>query len=147
MPIANPKTGLVVSYNYVWRHQHERGETAGRKARPACLVVLLARTAEHPARVVLYPITSQPPGPDRAAIELPAIEKRRLGLTDAPRSWIILDETNGDELPTSPHFERVAGAPDHPFVYGELSRAFLKQFAQAALAVTRRIAVPRIPRG
>ena len=97
--------------------------------------------------MVLYPITSQPPGPDRAAIELPAIEKRRLGLTDAPRSWIILDETNGDELPTSPHFERVAGAPDHPFVYGELSRAFLKQFAQAALAVTRRIAVPRIPRG
>ncbi len=146
MPIANPRSGLVVSYNYLWRHQHERGETEGRKARPACLIVVLPRADGRPARVALYPITSQPPGPGRAAVELPAIEKRRLGLTDAPRSWIILDETNGDALPTSPHFERVGGAPDHPFVYGELSRAFLRTFGQAALAVARRMAVPRIPR-
>ncbi len=110
------------------------------------MIVVLPRMADRPARVALYPITSQPPGPDRVAIELPAIEKRRLGLMDAPRSWIILDETNLDELPTSPNFERVESSIDHPFVYGELSRAFLKTFAQAALSAARRMAVPRIPR-
>lgn len=39
MPLPRPEPGLVVSYAYLWRHEHNRGLEEGLKVRP-CAVVL-----------------------------------------------------------------------------------------------------------
>src|SRR6266576_1250374 len=44
--------------------------------------------------LVLFPITSQAPSPNRFAAEIPEMEKRRAGLDATLRLWIILDEYN-----------------------------------------------------
>jgi hypothetical protein len=31
MPILNPEPGLVVSYAYLWHHEHEAGREQGQK--------------------------------------------------------------------------------------------------------------------
>ena len=36
--MTRPEQGDVWSYNYLWRWQHERGETEGRKTRPTAFV-------------------------------------------------------------------------------------------------------------
>lgn len=82
-----PETGLVVRYNFLWPREHDRGETEGRKARPACLVVPLNVAAN---TVVVFPITTQPPGADRIAIEVPDTERRRLRLSATHCCWIVL---------------------------------------------------------
>jgi hypothetical protein len=34
MPIPTPEPGLVISYAYLWHHEHEAGREEGRKDRP-----------------------------------------------------------------------------------------------------------------
>ena len=43
--MSSAKTGDVVLYSYLWAREHERGEEGGRKARPACVMVLFKDTA------------------------------------------------------------------------------------------------------
>jgi len=40
-------------------------------------------------------ITSQPPRADQRALEVPATERRRAGLTRYPRAWIVVSEYTG----------------------------------------------------
>jgi hypothetical protein len=82
----------------------ERGETEGRKPRPVAVGVRIARPKGEDL-LVLFPITSQPPSPDRFAVEIPEIEKRRAGLDATLRLWIILDEYNQDILGRSFYLE------------------------------------------
>jgi hypothetical protein len=56
-----------------------------------------------------------------AAIEIPAIVKRGLGL-DADRSWIVLSEWNEFTWP-GPDLRPVASG-NSPFDYGSFSRGF-----------------------
>ena len=52
--------GGVCRFNYLWSHEHDRGEESGRKIRHACLIV---ETAD---ALYLFPFTSKKPMP-RAA--------------------------------------------------------------------------------
>ncbi|SKA27706.1 hypothetical protein SAMN02745126_04692 [Enhydrobacter aerosaccus] len=81
--------GDVLDFNYLWHRQAEAGEETGRKVRPVCVLLAISRD---PSRLYLFPLTTQQPSADRAAIAVPEIERRRTGL-DAP-SWIIVDEFN-----------------------------------------------------
>jgi hypothetical protein len=54
----------------------ERDETEGRKPRPVAVGVRIARPKGEDV-LVLFPITSQP-SPDRFAVEIPEMEKRRI---------------------------------------------------------------------
>jgi hypothetical protein len=93
MALPDPQPGLVLSYAYLWHHEHRAGHEEGVKDRP-CVIVL---AVQHPdginTIVSVAPVTRSPPGNPAAAFELPTTVKRHLGL-DAERSWVILDEVN-----------------------------------------------------
>ena len=82
MSLDDLRTGCVIRFRYLWVREAERGETEGRKSRPTAVGVRIAR-AKRGDVLVLFPITSQPPAPDRFAVEIPEIEKRRAGLEAA----------------------------------------------------------------
>ena len=132
MASLKPETGLVVRYRYLWRRQADAGEETGRKARPACVVIPVGSGEE----VVLLPLTTQPPGEDRAALQVPETERRRLKLKGDSPTWIIVDEANVDRLPQSFHLEPLSYAPP-VFAYGTLSPAFMKVVLSALASIVR----------
>jgi hypothetical protein len=134
--MVEPSNGLVISYNYLWAREYDRHEESGRKARPACVQIIIARN-ESATIVALFPITSQPPYKDRTALQIPEMEARRIGLTIP--SWIILDEWNLDNLAKSPHI-----ADSRPL--GALSPAFMKRVRREAAARIRARRYRSIPR-
>lgn len=77
--------------------------------------------------LLLFPITSKQPSPDRFAFELPEIEKRRAGLDVDLPLWIVLDEFNEDVIGRSFYLE-----PEPPL--GRLSRAFLAPLLRKFIA-------------
>ena len=36
--------GDIIKYSYVWHREHLRGEVSGRKARPACVMLIVVGT-------------------------------------------------------------------------------------------------------
>ncbi|WP_338695371.1 hypothetical protein V5279_04355 [Bradyrhizobium sp. 26S5] len=124
MSLDDLRTGSVIRFPYLWVREAERGETEGRKPRPVAVGVRIARPKGGDV-LVLFPITSQPPAPDRFAAEIPEMEKRRAGLDATLRLWIILDEYNQDIVDQSFYLE-----PAPPL--GRFSKAFflplMKQF-------------------
>ncbi|HEY1709887.1 MAG TPA: hypothetical protein VGG10_16580 [Rhizomicrobium sp.] len=100
-----PPPGTIVSYSYLWARQHERGETEGRKTRPACLVVRVHRREDDTNHLMLLAITSREPASDTSALEIPDIERARAGLTRYPRAWIVIGEYNYDIAEQSWYFE------------------------------------------
>ena len=92
MPLPEPQRGLVISYAYLWHHEHRAGMEEGRKDRP-CVIVLAVNRTEYGMVVTVVPITHAPPSKPASALEIPAAVKQHLRL-DGQRSWIILDEGN-----------------------------------------------------
>ncbi|MCZ7497359.1 hypothetical protein IG197_32935 (plasmid) [Aminobacter sp. SR38] len=119
--MIDPETGLVISYHYLWTHQHDRGEESGRKARPACVVVPVTSDGKS---VVIFPLTTKEPGPDRLAIKVPDTERKRLTLRGRGPTWLILDDANADVLPGSFHVEPVSYDP-LTISYGKFSKPFM----------------------
>jgi hypothetical protein len=93
MALPEPQRGLVISYAYLWHHEHRAGQDEGIKHRPCVIVLAIEKRAESTTLVRVVPVTHSPPNEPLAGLELPAAVKRHLGL-DAERSWIILDEVN-----------------------------------------------------
>jgi hypothetical protein len=106
----------VIRFPYLWVPEAERGETEGRKSRPVAVGVRITRPKGEDL-LVLFPITSQPPAPERFSAEIPEMEKRRAGLDVTLRLWIILDEYNQDTIGQSFYLE-----PQPPL--GRFSKAF-----------------------
>jgi hypothetical protein len=111
------KVGDVVRYPYLWRREGQRGETEGRKDRPAC--VIMRWQVEGDELLIFLPITGTRPKTDQSAIEIPAMELQRAGLDAARPGWIMLSEGNLDRLSGSFYFDRTL-AP-----LGQFSRAFM----------------------
>lgn len=86
-------------------------------------LALVTRTEAGEAQILMVPITSQRPGADRFAIEVPDIEKRRAGLDPTLPLWVVTDEANVDLPGRSFYFE-----PDGRLV------AFSLHFAKAVQA-------------
>jgi len=126
--------GRIVRFFYLWKRQAKAGEESERKARPVCIVI---RTPDNPARLFLFPITSQEPDDSRIALAFNQIECKRAGL--AYPCWIILDEYNRVDLDQAYDF-------DGTRPLGAVSPAFLKEIAkkiQSAAADGRLSAVQR----
>lgn len=121
------QSGTVIRFPYLWAREADRGETEGRKYRPTAVGFRLRRS-NGADTLLLFPITSQPPGENRFAVEIPDTEKHRAGLDGTSRPWIILDEYNEDEIARSYYLEPGA-------MIGRFSRAF---FEPVALAFIRR---------
>lgn len=134
--VTEPLPGEIWRYDYLWRWQHDGGETEGRKRRPTAFVSVMKK-AEGTFLFIL-PITSQPPSPGRLAVEIPQIERRRAGLDDRPL-WILIDEYNFDRLETSYYFDR------RPRI-GRLGATFHRKVLEAFLEAVRAHRIKRVPR-
>lgn len=119
--------GSVIRYSYLWAREHDRGEDAGRKARPVC-IMLIMRSTDGLETSLFFPITSRSPGPDTHAVEIPEIEARRARLYSP--AWVIVDEFNTDDIATSFAIE-----DREPL--GIFSRSFMAHIAAAAAAAIR----------
>jgi hypothetical protein len=92
MTLPEPEGGLVLSYSYLWRSEHEAGQTEGGKNRP-CVIVLVIHREMDTKIVTVARITHYPPADPTLAMEIPHAIKRHLGMDD-DRSWIMLDDFN-----------------------------------------------------
>lgn len=133
------RPGTLIHYPYLWRWQHERGETEGRKGRPVCVVLALRHPRDGLTHLVLLAISSRPPGGDQIALEIPEIECRRSGLNDLKRGWITVSEYNYDIAERSYHLDI-----NQP-VMGRFSKTFMMRLA-SALAPLFQLADARIDR-
>lgn len=93
MGIPTPEPGLVLNYAYLWHDEHRAGLEEGRKNRPSVIVLSVTRESDDATIVTVLPITHSAPVDARAAIEIPPLVKKHLGLDDA-RSWIVIAEGN-----------------------------------------------------
>ncbi len=124
MSLPDPTPGLVISYAYPWHDEARRGQEEGSKDRP-CVIVLSAIHGPSGTVVTVAPVTHHPPLDQAAAIELPAITKRRLGLDDDP-SWVVVSEVNRFHWP-GPEVRPIPGSDPPNFRYGLLpARLFLR---------------------
>lgn len=117
--------GQVIAYPYLWAWQQERGETEGRKMRPTCVVIAVRSANDGLTHLALLAITTQPPQRGRVALDIPDIERRRAGLGDFMRCWIVVDEYNYDVAERSWYIE----PGNH--VLGRFSKAFVMKIATA----------------
>ncbi len=91
--MTKPAAGEVFRYPFLWKREQMAGETEGRKTRPVCIAVTVAKSDSETV-VFILPITTQPPLPSRKFIEVPQIESQRVGLETHVRKWVMLDEMN-----------------------------------------------------
>jgi hypothetical protein len=138
-----PQTGLVIRYQFLWPREHARGAEHGRKARPACVVVPLNVATK---AVVLFPLTTQEPSPDRLFLRVPDTERQRLRLRGSTATWLLLDEANSDVLPGSDHIEPITHDP-LVYAYGYFSQAFMRQVLRVLADAIRakRLTIVRRP--
>jgi hypothetical protein len=133
MPIPAPEPGLVISYGYLWHHEHEAGQQEGRKDRPSVIMLTVERQTEGRTIVIVLPITHTHLTDPAAAVEIPAAVKRHLGL-DYERSWIIVSEGNEFDWPGY-DLRKIAG--DDRYDYGFLPPKFFKRVVDAFMAWRR----------
>ena len=112
-----PKLGYVLRYHYDWSERTADAHASTQKARPAVVVLAVARHRER-FLVRVAPVTHRPPDDAARAIEIPAPVKARLGL-DGDRSWIILDHANEFVWP-GPDVRPVPGRAPATIYYGPL---------------------------
>jgi mRNA-degrading endonuclease toxin of MazEF toxin-antitoxin module len=108
----------MIRYAYLWRHQKLREQEEGTKDRP-CLIVMAVRREGSTTMVTVAPITRRPPTFDKLAIEVPQPVKRRLGLDEKIRSWIVTNDLNVFAWPGSDLRPVEPGR----FAYGLIPRA------------------------
>lgn len=142
MPLPDPVPGLVISYAFLWSHEHEAGIEEGRKDRPCAIVVATQDDQTGEFRTIVAPITHDPPENPTMAVEIPPMIKDHLGL-DTQRSWVVCSELNRF---TWPGFDLrpVPGRPGK-FNYGMLPKAFFETIKQRILELdkTLRSITPR----
>src|SRR5262249_17463051 len=143
MPIPTPESGLVISYAYLWHHEHEAGREEGQKDRPSVIVIAVERGADGATVVTVLPITHSAPVDPASGVEIPMPVKRHLGLDDDP-SWIIVSEGNefvwpGYDLRKLPHSDR--------YDYGFLPPRFFNQGLRAFIAFYQPHRARIAPRG
>ena len=121
MATPRPEAGLVISYAYLWHHEHLAGHEEGRKNRPAVIVLATRQPGRECIEVTVLPVTHRRPDNPDWAIEIPLPVKRHLGLDDT-RSWIVIAEGN-DFLWPGYDIRKIPGADRYD--YGFLPPRFL----------------------
>ena len=102
------RAGAIFRYPYLWFWQDAKGETAGRKERPVCVIMPVKHGGL--THLLLLPISSQPPADvNRLAVEITPLEARRAGLDHSKRAWISLDDLNYDIVEKSHCFDPSKG--------------------------------------
>ena len=93
MSLPPPRAGLVIRYAFLWSHEAALGADEASKDRPCAVVVAARQQGGEEVRVIVAPVTHEPPSDPASAIELPSEVKRLPGL-DAARQWLRYEELN-----------------------------------------------------
>jgi hypothetical protein len=131
---------VLPSYPYLWRDRRARGEEGGRKQRPVCVALAVA-ASDGRTHLALLAISGTPPRTEQQAIEVPALERRRIGIGHWREAWLYVSEYNYDVLEASFHLERVADAERRhvsPRFLHDILRAFRPTLAKGGARVDRR---------
>lgn len=88
-----PKAGLVIRYDYLWKQEKDAGQEHGVKDRPCAIVLTYAELENGSKEVVLCAITHTPPNKGESAVQIPPAVAKQLGL-DHAQSWIKTSEVN-----------------------------------------------------
>ncbi len=91
MPLE-PKTGLVVRYDFLWKEESQAGLDSG-KDRPCAIVMTSAARSDGTRDVLLCAVTHAPPRNNETAVRIPPAVARSLGF-DSEQSWIKTDQVN-----------------------------------------------------
>lgn len=140
-----PKIGLVIRYDFLWKTEHDAGRAHGAKDRP-CAVVLLSQMRTDGSRlVVVCPITHTPPHDKREAIEIPHKVTRHLGLDDQ-RSWIMTNTVNIFTWERNRVPFGISQTPEGKWSYGMLPYALREQVLNQLRANSRERVIARVSR-
>ena len=143
MSLPHPRVGLVIRYSFLWSHEARAGSTEGRKDRPATVVVATRTEPGGEVRVVVAPITHEPPADPAASVEIPAAVGKALGL-DGERHWLRADELNRF---TWPGFDlRPLPGRSGVYDYGMLPEDLYAKLKAAILDRQKALAARVIPR-
>ena len=93
MNLPIPRPGLVIRYGFLWSHEADEGAEESSKDRPCAIIVATQRDQGGDVRVIVAPITHEPPADPAASIHVPPDVCRRLGL-DNEQQWLRVDELN-----------------------------------------------------
>ncbi len=96
-----PKPGLVVRYDFLWKEDSVKGLVSG-KDRPCAIVLTTAAKTDGSVGVLLCAITHAPPGQGETAVAMPPAVARHLGLDGEP-SWVKTDQVNLLQWGKGPH--------------------------------------------
>jgi hypothetical protein len=99
------------------------------------VVVLAARPRSQGTELLVVPVTSQPPRPGDAAVEIPARVRQHLGLT-GERSWVVADELNRFTWP-GPDIRPVRGKNDLGPFYGKIPAKLFEQVRTRLVAAAQ----------
>lgn len=143
MSLPKPEPGLVVRYSYLWAREHDQGREEGAKDRP-CAIILTTVDWDGETQVVVVPVTHRAPEDPVAALELPQVIKKLLGL-DSERSWVVVSESNLFQWP-GPDLRRVADRDDSSVAYGFLPPRFFAELRRRFIAFENATRSRRVPR-
>jgi hypothetical protein len=134
--LPKPEPGLVIGYSYLWKREALAGLEEGRKDRPCAIILAIYEPADGRHRVVVAPISHQPPADAALGIEIPQNVKRALGL-DWARSWVHF-EVNRFLWP-GPDLRPVSRDEPGRFAHGHLPQKLFAQIVKriAELAAAR----------
>jgi len=125
-----PRVGLVIRYAFLWSHEAARSADEGRKDRPCAIVVAARQQGAEEIRVIVAPVTHEPPHDPASAIELLPDVKRFLGL-DSASQWLRFEELNRF---TWPGFDvRPIPGRAGEWEYGMLPQSLFEQLRQGIL--------------
>lgn len=80
-----PKPGLVIYYDFLWKEESEQGQPQGRKDRPCAIVLSSEPQDDGTRKVLLCPITHAPVEDGETGVPLPPAVARHLGLDEEPQ--------------------------------------------------------------
>ncbi len=129
MAFPVPEAGLVISYSYLWRYEHDAGAEEGRKNRP-CVIILAVEKKDGGILVTVAPITHSEPKGKNLGIEIPPRVKQHLGL-DYETSWVIISEVNQFVWPG--YDLRAIRGHKNKFAYGFLPPKLFEQIKSGVL--------------
>ncbi|MEE8058292.1 MAG: type II toxin-antitoxin system PemK/MazF family toxin [Pseudomonadales bacterium] len=141
----DPKPGLVIRYDFLWKEEEQAGHIEGKKDRP-CAIILATKQNEDKTRdIILCPITHSPPKGHETAVEIPLKVSRHLKLDD-DKSWIKTHQIN--TVKWHEDFAPLGVVPAHKNqqIFGQLPYLLGKQASEQVLTNSKKRILDNIKR-
>ena len=127
MALPEPRPGLVIGYDFLFREQADAGMENASKPHPAAIVIVTKQDVQ--TRVSLVAISHSPPRSGQAHhhMKLAPSECRQMGL-DSGDHWVNLRDINSFDWPG---YDLARIAPDGGYVYGRMSKGTFVRLVEA----------------